>query len=280
MSELATGTPAITEGQAGAATTETAPAPEVSQGQAATQESTGTGQAVQAPAPEDMFFDPSQIPPELMGAYKNMQKAYTQKTQKIAEHRQKIEAYDQFMRDPVTNLQQLAGQYGMSLTRAEAKQVIQQQGQGQGDDWDNFQPKNWGEAFNAFKERAFAEWSQSIQPLVGSVQKMQSRNVEAELTKIDPQWKLYEDEMSANLQAHPTLVKDIDKLYMLSVPKEVWAARGTQQALKKVEATVQAAHVSGKGQTSKTVSAPKKAANFDEAVQAAREELARQGIRP
>jgi hypothetical protein len=282
MSDLEQGTPAVTEGQTAAVPEgQAAPNPEVPEGQAEHQQSAGTGQAP-APAPEDTFFDPSQIPPELMPAYKSMQKAYTQKTMKISEHRQKIEAYDQFMRDPITNLQNLAGQYGMTLSRGEAKQVLQQSGQQtQGDvDWDNFQPKNWGEAFSAFKQKAFEEWSQQIQPLVGSVQKMQTRNVEAELSKIDPQWKLYEDEMSANLQAHPTLVKDIDKLYMLSVPREVWTARATQSALKKVEASVQAAQVSGKGQTSKTVAAPKKATNFNEAVQLAKEQLAQQGIRP
>ena len=49
-----------------------------------------------------------------------MQAAFTKKTQAVAQDRQKIEAFDAFMADPMSQIQQLAQQYGYSLTQANA----------------------------------------------------------------------------------------------------------------------------------------------------------------
>jgi len=49
-----------------------------------------------------------------------MQAAFTKKMQGLSGDRQKIEAYNQFMQDPIGQMQQVAKQYGYSLTRAEA----------------------------------------------------------------------------------------------------------------------------------------------------------------
>lgn len=72
-----------------------------SQGTTATPETTtGTEPGIQTtPAPtgtpEESFFDPSSIPTELVPAYKQMQSAFTKKTQEIAQQRKDAEAWKQ-----------------------------------------------------------------------------------------------------------------------------------------------------------------------------------------
>src|SRR5574340_1187189 len=94
-----------------------AAAPAVSPGQASGQ-TPPDGSASGAPqsAAEPTFFDPSAIAEELKPAYKQMQAAFTKKMQALSGERQKIEAYNQFMADPIGQMQQVAKQYGYSLT--------------------------------------------------------------------------------------------------------------------------------------------------------------------
>ena len=98
----------LTEGQPAAAPEgTTATAPEVSTGQAQSQTDAGQGQASTAPATPDepTFFDPNSIPEELKPAYKQMQAAFTKKMQGISGDKQKIEAYNAFMSDPIGQMQ-------------------------------------------------------------------------------------------------------------------------------------------------------------------------------
>lgn len=230
--------------------------------------STGTT-ATEAPS----FFDPKSIQdkPELMAAYNEMRAAYTKKTQALSQDRSKIDAYDAFMRDPVAQLKQMASQYGLEIA------PVGQRQQAQGQEAGEWEPKSWQEIFDRAKQEVYKELMPQLQPVFKGVQEVTAANIEKQLDTLDPQWRLYEDEMRANMQAHPSLVKDIGKLYRLSVPEEVLNSRATQAALRKLEEKAKSAQVHGNQGAPKTAAVPKKAANFSEAVQQAKAELASGG---
>jgi len=247
-----------------------------------------TGQQVQAagtPAQdsEEAIFDPGEfdrltqsLTPELQAQAralkKSLQGAFTKKTQEIAKHRQKIEAYDAFQRDPVSQIQQMAKQMGYSLTRAEAQAQVNQT------DPAEWQPQSWNEVL----QRAESKVMERFAPLLTEMQNMKKTAIESQLTDIDPTWHQYEDTMVQNLSAHPTLAKDPIMLYRLSVPPEVFESRATQKALAKLEARTQSSKVSGNSLTSKTPKTgdPEGPISFADAVKIAKARLAEEGIRP
>lgn len=242
------------------------------QAAAAQMASAQAGQATQ-PAPdnaEPSFFDPNTVPEELKPAYKQMQAQFTKRMQAISKDRQKIEAYDSFMSDPVGQLQNLASQYGFSITRGQAQQALQQQQAQQQQDW---QPQSWDDVMARATELAEQRVLQKLSPVIGNVQQMHASSIEAQLDKLDSNWRNYEDDMRQNLREHPSLVRDVAKLYRLSVPEEVSNSRATQAALAKLQAKTQQAQVGGKSSTSVSAPSLKQAASFEEAVQQAREML-------
>src|SRR5512135_983088 len=196
-----------------------------------------------------------------------MQAAFTKKMQEISANRQKIQAYDNFTADPVGNLQAMARQYGMTLTRAEAQAELNRQ---QGQEWS---PQSWDEVMSRAKQEVMREVMQQFSPVLQNVQKLQAGNIEKQLNEIDPNWRVYEDEMRRELQAHPTLVNDVGKLYRLAVPESVLTSKATQAALSKIQQKGEAARMSGTPSTSKSVPTPKKASSFEEAVQIAKQQL-------
>lgn len=227
----------------------TAAAPDASTGQATGKTSPDTGQTATAPATEEpTFFDPSTLSEELKPAYKQMQAAFTKKMQAISGDRQKIDAYDQFMRDPIGQMQQVAAQYGYNLTRKEAVQALQAQQQA-AQDW---APQTWEEVMAKAEERAEQRIMQKLQPFLGNVQKVTASNIERQLSEIDPNWRTYEDDMRSNLQAHPTLVSDVAKLYRLSVPEDVLTSRAVQTALNKFQSKAEQVKISGATRTSRS----------------------------
>jgi len=254
--------------------------PEASGGQAPGQPSPATGQAASAPqAEEPTFFDPSTLSDELKPAYKQMQAAFTKKMQGISGERQKIEAYNQFMADPIGQMQQVAQQYGYSLTRAQAAQAIQDQNQPQ----QNWEPQSWDEVMTRAEERAEQRIMQKLQPFLGNVQKVTAQTIERQLSEIDPQWRTYEDDMRAKLQRHPTLVNDVAELYKLSVPEDVLTSRAVQTALAKFQSKAEQAKVSGTTRTSRSepaspdITKMKSGDAFNAAVEIARKRLASGG---
>jgi hypothetical protein len=197
--------------------------------------------------------------------------------QAISTNRQKIEAYDQFMANPVGNLQAMAQQYGFSLSRAEAQQMLNQPNQPK----QNWEPQTWDEVINRTKEEAKRETMQEVMqqfgPFVQEIQKVRASNIESQLTKLDPNWRMYEDDMRANLSKHPSLVHDVAMLYRMSVPEEISMGKATQQALKKLQDKASSAQVADRSTTSRSAPAPQKAKSWDEAVAIARQKLAEQG---
>ena len=115
--------------------------------------------------------------------------------------------------------------------------------------------------------------NENLKPVFDGVQKVTASNIEKQLDDIDPAWRMYEDDMKATIQAHPSLVHDVGKLYRISVPEEVLSSRAVQTALKKLEQKGQAATVHGSSTATRTQPAAKKATSFQEAVQQARDQL-------
>lgn len=228
-------------------------------------ETTGTETA------EETFFDPESIKgkPELEAAYKDMQRAFTKRTTALKDGGKKIEAYDNFMRDPVGQLHALSQQYGYSMTKAEAKQVLDQQNNAS-------DPKSWDDVYGVAENRVL----QKLQPFLNEVKETRKGQLEKILDDSCPDWRVYEDSMMAELQKHPTLVQDPVKLYRMSVPDEVWQSRATQAAIKKLQSKAESAQVSGGSNTNKQASdSPRGPVPFSKAVEIAKAKLQAQGIR-
>ena len=254
------------DGQAGAGTQTTPTGTQTTQA-ATGSETTGTQTTPQGTAAEETFFDPESIKgkPELEAAYKQMQGAFSKKTAALKASTQKIEAYDSFMSDPVKSVQQVAAQYGYSLTKAEAQQVV-------GEVTD--EPKSWKDVY----ARAKQEVLQDIMPFLNQVTETRKSQLEKTLDDNCPDWRVYEDKMKANISQHPTLVNDPVMLYRLSVPPEVLEGRAAQAALKKLQDKANSSQLSGGSSTNQQASSkPKGKLTFDQAVQYAKAELAAQG---
>lgn len=229
-------------------------------------------QAQSGTTSEETFFDPKSLPTELMGAYKQMQAAFTKKSQAIARDRDAVRAYRDFEADPVGSLQRIARQYGYSLSRAEAKEAISGKN---GEDWT---PSSWGDVLDRAKAMAKEELYKELSPMFSDVQAVRKSNIERQLEELDPGWRQYEDEMSQNLADHPSLARDPAKLYRLSVPDEVWESRATQKALNKLQGKVAHTKVSGGSKTSREEDTePKAGMSFAEAVEWAKRRLKADG---
>jgi len=224
-----------------------------------------TGNGPDAGASES-FFDPTSIAdkPELLAAYKQMQSSYTKRMQDAAKHRPKIEAYDRFEKDPMGTMQQLAAQYGFQLV---------QRGQEQPKDWN---PQSWDDVMTEAEKRVLKK----MEPVYNELREVKKQNIETYLDSHYADWRTYEGDMMETLQAHPSLVRDPDKLYRLSVPEQVWEARATQKAMQKLKGASEHAQVSGGSTTTKqTTQEPSGPVSFDQAVEIARKRVAAQGLR-
>lgn len=225
-------------------------------------QTTGTGPVADA---IESFFDPASIAgkPELEAAYKQMQGSYTKRMQEFAKHRSKVDAYDQFMQNPMEMLQQLAPQYGLQI-------VPRDQGQQQDQDF-----KSWDDV----KSHFFKEFQREfMNPLSAEVKNLKKQNIESHLDANFSDWRTYESEMMETLQKHPTLVNDPSTLYRMSVPKEVLEARAMKDAMQKLRGATDSAQVSGGTTVRQTTQAPSGPMSFEQAVEFARKKIAGQGL--
>lgn len=228
---------------------------------------TGTTAKANVPAettPEPTFFDPKDLPEELLPAYKNMQGAFTKKTQGIAEQRQKLEAYDQFMRDPVGSLRHLASQYGIQIADQPDKEP-------EPSEWE---PQTWDDVIKKAKEEALEEYRKESAPLLREYQSIKKSQIETDLDSSIPEWRQYEDEMTAMVQQHPSLANDPVTLARLSIPPEVLEGRAMQAALARLKKQTESGAVS-KGSTTNKASSDALPGNptFQQAYEHARKQL-------
>jgi len=249
--------------------------PEVPEGQTQTDEKTSPperGPGKSEPS-EESFFDPKDLPEELVPAYKNMQSAFTKRMTGLAKDREKVQAYDAFMANPEENLRRAAEQYGLRVVKGNApnQQTAETTAEAFGPDW---QPGTWEELFQAFAGRMNDQLQRTFSPVFDNLKDLTTSNIERQLSEIDPNWKVYEDDMTDNLKAHPTLAKDIAKLYRISVPEDVLKSKYTQAALKKFEDKAASAKIQGKSSVqTTTISGMEDVKSFDDAVKFAKKEL-------
>lgn len=216
----------------------------------------------------ETFFDPKDIPEELLPAYKQMQGAFTKRMTEAANHRNKIAAYDEFAKDPLGTMKKLSQQYGYALVEGAPKDK-------------DFNPQTWDDVINKTKDEARSEVLKELQPVLDQVKTMRRNSVETQLNDIDPQWRVYEDQMMETLETHPSLVNDPEKLYRISVPDDVYEKKAYEKALKKINSKASEGQMSGGSRTNKKPSdKPSGPLSFDQAVDAAKAQLASEGIRP
>jgi len=218
------------------------------------------------PVAEETFFDPESIKdkPELMAGYKQMQKAFSKKTQAIKDIQRKAEAYDQFNSNPVQYMQQLAQQMGYSLAPANKQQTQDEE----------YEPQTWNDVFTKAKQDAVSEVMKELQPFIGSIKDMRKQSVEKFLDDNATDWRQYESEMMDKLKEHPSLVNDPLALYTLALPKEVLESRAYQKWAKKMESKAKSAGTSGISTTKRSETTTAEPRNFNEAVQLAKKQMA------
>ena len=251
------------------------------QGQSAASETNqttniGTGQG------EDYVFDPQEyarltenlpddVKQQATALQKQLQAAFTKKTQALAKERQKIDAYDAFNANPLEQLKQMASRMGYQLTGMN--------NQGQQQQESPWEPQTWEEVLNRAGDSTEQRIMERLKPLFNEFQSMKKTSIESQLSEIDPGWQQYEESMMSNLQTHPTLAHDPAMLYRLSVPQEVLESRATQRALKKMENKVNSSKVQGGSTTNKQpkTEAPENP-TFQQAVEFAKKKLAEQGL--
>ncbi len=259
----------------------TATAPVATPGQGTPQGSPVPGQAApSAPATaatqEPAFFDPKDLDPALIPAYRQMQGTFTRRMQEISGDRDLLQQAKTFMADPVTGLQQMAAQYGFRLTRAEAAAAVAQQG-GAPQQWDprsGEAPPDWETLLTVAQNRARESLMQEFSPLIQNVHRLQSQSVEQQLTSIDPEWKTYEPKMRELLKETPTLGNNLQRLYNLALLEEgVYEGRALKTAQDRLRASASAARVGGPSTTTSQPAA-KKVDSFQDAVEEARRQLA------
>jgi hypothetical protein len=178
--------------------------------------------------------------PERVKQLRNLEKMllgqWTKKNQALAQDRQKVEAYNAFMeqveRDPrgaIVDLQQQLG-----LSPQQAQQVVEEaRGEKEYSTWD--------EVYTDFREQVLAEVRKEIAPAMQNVHKLTTQQVEAQFDSIDPDWRMYEDNIMTTLNKYPQMVNDISTLYRVSVPQEVSEQRAVKEALKRLEKQTKAA---------------------------------------
>jgi hypothetical protein len=228
-----------------------------------------------APEPEATFFDPAELPDELKPAYKQMQKAFTKKTQEIAKHKQKVEAFDAFSKDPVGSLKAMAQRLGLQVVGH--GENPQQQAAAQPENWE---PQTWDEVMARAKAEAKKEIMHEMSPFLSEMQNLKRTTLERTLDEAAPDWRMHEDRMVELLNEHPTLANNPEMLYRMAVPPDELQARATQAALKKLQAKASSAKAAGGSTTNKKPEVRQDANSFDEAVRVAQAELEARGIRP
>jgi len=245
----------------------------------------GTSQQTPGSGTTDVeeLYDPKELEAQLANAdpkvanqiralAKQLHGTFTKKTESISKSRQKIEAYDAFMTDPVGEIQKLARQYGIQINQPGQSQPSSQNGE-------PWEPKTWDDVFSKMRETIMGEVQEYLKPVFSNVQKVTASNIERQLDEIDPVWRTYEDDMKENIRKHPTLVNDVAKLYRISVPEDLLKSKAIQAALKQIDEKTKSSNIHGSHSTSRSEPAPKKATNFNEAVQIAKEILSKQGAK-
>ena len=216
------------------------------------------------------------LPPEAKAQnellYTSLNKAFTQKTQALADQRQKVEFVDEFVamyqKDPDTALGELYKQLGYK-----PKSVPNPAQKPPGEKDANWQPKTWNEVLDLATERAVTRMRGEMAPVMDKFQEMSSQTIEQKLNDIDPHWRKYEEEMRSNMTRYPEMVNNLPDLYRISVPAEVQDKLAMNAAMRKLDTERQAGRVSGSTAVPRAVDSDGDVNSFDDAVQLAYKKL-------
>lgn len=217
-------------------------------------------------------FDPKDLDgkPELQAAYKQMLGDYTRKTQEIRSAKQKLDQYDELMRDPLSSAQKYLKEMGYHVVQGSPETTDKP-----------WEPKTWDDVQKLIRDEAEKIANQRTRPLQNEVKKLAQQSIEARLDSSHPDWRTYEDQMVSTLQEHPSLARDPDLLYRMSVPTEIQESRAMKKALEKLKKEGDSSSVSGATtRPASTSKRPEGKLSLDEAWQVARKELISQGQMP
>lgn len=206
---------------------------------------------------EERFLDPSNLPKELLPAFKRMQASFTKAMQKVASQREKIALFDKLMEDPEAAVGALAEKVGLRVSKKGAiSEPHETAGEPEVTDTESWVRKIIREELTPVVEQLRQEQAE-----------IKAKSAIAYLNETYPDWYLYEDTMAELVRRHPSLRDDLDNLYRL-------AKAGTERAIKTKKASSKQAEVltkSSKGREAVTV--PKKAKTIDEAFEIAKKQL-------
>jgi len=229
---------------------------------------------------DDVFFNPEDIKgkPELEAAYRQMQAAFTKKTQAIRAKQKAAEAYESFMQNPHAGIKAMAEKLGYQLQGRAASTDTH----GGDEPPAGSEPKTWDEVYTIAEKRALEKVRQEMAPFLEHITEMKKSSIEKMLDDSAPDWRQYEDDMQENLRKHPTLVTDPLTLYTISVPKNVLESRAAQAAMKKLKEKMNSSEPSGQSTTRKSSvdTQSGKPMSFRESVEYAKQKLAEKGVQP
>lgn len=241
-------TPSVPESPEGS--TETVEQPVAEQPQPETQ------QPEQTQGGEEAFFDPNAIPEELKPAYKQMQAAFTKKTQEIAEQRkqaealrQKAEAYDKYQQhipiieEMLTSRQQSQTNPAMLALREQYKKA------GWNDEAIDFMEQGLTYALNHMNQTQAAEKQQQwVETQIAEATKLDPRLTDPTLVyqTDDGESITFSQMVESIASSDPNLKKDI--------------VGATRRAIKRVDALIGKAKTEGKEELSQAAKA--KASKF------------------
>jgi hypothetical protein len=132
--------------------------------------------SVTAPVAEETFFDPESIKgkPELEAAYRQMQGEFTRRTTALKQSENKVKAYDAFNANPTQAMQELASQFGYTLTKAQAQAIVNDQNQ---------EPKSWDDVYKTAKDQVILK---ELQPFLKQITQTRQTQVEKTLDENVP----------------------------------------------------------------------------------------------
>ena len=255
------------------AATETSQTAGTEETQTAGTEGTG-GKAVskETSNTDEPFIDPKELPAELQGHFKRMQRSFTKKMQSAKGFEQKAKMVDEFYRDPVGSMQRLAQQYGYQIIPPG-----QNSARGEPEQGKEWRPQNWGEVEERISSKAKQIAEKDIMdrlgPVFNEVMAIKRNHIETILDDEYPAWREHEDEMASLVQAHPTLANDPEKLVRLVIPKEEIEGRAMQKALKKLNDKREAGKIGSGSPAKSTETKSGKKLTFAESVEEARRTL-------
>lgn len=226
----------------------------------------------ETPTAEPSFtdIDLSTLPPEIAAQVeatkKLMQADYTRKTQAIAQDRQKVDAMNAFLSNPLhPDNQRFLAQYGYVLPNQSERQATQSN--------EPYEPQSWEELLTKAAQMGRDLAMQEMAPITTQMQQMGVERVMSRLNQIDPDWRKYEAEMMQLLNQYPQMAREPDKLYRLAVPPEVMEARIFKTISEKYKGQAQHASTHTKPSAPRSKPGRPKVSNFEEAFALAQQQV-------